>query len=146
MKLRVWYIRNVPGKPRLLHVESVEEAKVKIRELTEQDLKDDGVVSNAMGLEYYDEEDKDWSEYYDNEGQDIMEMMKGEREMNNNDTPELQLSGLDGNVFSILGRARQVAKKAGWSKEKIEEFSNKAMGAGDYDHVLQICMDYFDVT
>jgi len=59
--------------------------------------------------------------------------------------PELELSTQDGNVFSILGRATKVARKAGWSEERIKEFQKKAM-SGDYDHALQICMDYFDVS
>ena len=59
--------------------------------------------------------------------------------------PELELSGQDGNVFSILCRATRVARKAGWSKEKIEKFKKEAQ-SGDYDHALQTCMDYFDVT
>jgi len=60
------------------------------------------------------------------------------------DKPELELVGQDGNVFSILGNATRVARKAGWSKEKIEEFQKKAM-SGDYNNALQTCMDYFDV-
>lgn len=58
--------------------------------------------------------------------------------------PELELSEQDGNVFSILGRAIRVAKKAGWSKEEIEKFQNEFRG-GDYDHALQTCMKYFEV-
>jgi len=61
------------------------------------------------------------------------------------DKPELKLSDMDGNAFSILGRATRVAIRAGWSKEKISEFQKKAT-SGDYDHVLQTCMDYFDVV
>lgn len=30
--------------------------------------------------------------------------------------PRLKLSGEDGNAFSILGRAKQAAEKAGWEK------------------------------
>lgn len=59
--------------------------------------------------------------------------------------PELELTGQDGNVFSILYRATGVAKKAGWSNEKIKKFRKEAT-SGDYDHALQICMEYFDVT
>lgn len=59
--------------------------------------------------------------------------------------PELELSGQDGNVFSILGRATTVARKAGWDEEKIKKFQDEAMSK-DYDHALQTCMEYFDVT
>lgn len=58
--------------------------------------------------------------------------------------PELVLVGHDGNAFSILGRAIQAARKAGWSQEKIEEYRKEAMG-GDYNHLLNVTMNYFDV-
>jgi len=59
--------------------------------------------------------------------------------------PELKLIGEDGNVFSILGKAMRAARQAGWSKEKIEKFQKDAM-SGDYDHVLQLCTEHFEVT
>ena len=59
--------------------------------------------------------------------------------------PVLNLVGQDGNAFNVLGLARQAARKAGWSGEKIEAFLNEAM-AGDYNHLLFVCMDYFEVT
>jgi hypothetical protein len=58
--------------------------------------------------------------------------------------PRLNIVGGDGNAFFILGKALVAAKKAGWSQEKIQEFSDKAR-AGDYDNLLTTCMDYFDV-
>lgn len=58
--------------------------------------------------------------------------------------PELSLCGEDGNAFSILGRAFRAAKKAGWTEEQTEKFKNEAT-AGDYDHLLQTCMKYFEV-
>ena len=59
--------------------------------------------------------------------------------------PRLKLIGEDGNVFFILGKATREARRAGWSKEKIEKFQKEAMSS-DYDHALQTCMDYFEVT
>ncbi|MBL7083419.1 MAG: hypothetical protein ISS41_07305 [Candidatus Aminicenantes bacterium] len=59
--------------------------------------------------------------------------------------PELRLIGEDGNVFFILGKAVREAKRAGWSKEKIKAFQEEAM-SGDYDHVLQLCMEHFEVV
>jgi len=58
--------------------------------------------------------------------------------------PRLKLVGADGNAFAVLGKAIHTARCAGWSQEKIEEFRKKAM-EGDYDHLLQTCMDYFEV-
>ena len=63
--------------------------------------------------------------------------------------PVLQLSGQDGNAFFIIGWASRVAREAGWSQEKIDEFTVEAMSGKeqlwDYDHVLQTCMKYFEV-
>ena len=58
--------------------------------------------------------------------------------------PELRLVGEDGNAFAILGAAQRAARKAGWPKEMVEEMMNKAK-SGDYDHLLQTMMEYFDV-
>jgi len=59
--------------------------------------------------------------------------------------PKLQLIGEDGNAFVALGKARRVARKAGWSKEKIDEMMQEAK-SGDYDHLLQTMIKYFDVS
>lgn len=57
--------------------------------------------------------------------------------------PQLQLVGMDGNAFSILGRARQAWRRAGndmdeWTKIHAEATS------GDYNHLLQTMMEHFD--
>ena len=59
--------------------------------------------------------------------------------------PELELSGQDGNAFFIIGRATKVGRKAGWNEEEVKKFQKEAT-SGDYDHVLQTCMKYFDVV
>lgn len=61
------------------------------------------------------------------------------------DKPKLKLVGQDGNAFIILGLARRAAKKANWPDERWEEFDAKAK-SGDYDNLLRVCMEYFDVT
>lgn len=75
MKLQVWYVKNPPSDAQNFPVSSVLMAKIKIRELTERDLEDEDVGSNAMGLEVF--EDGEWVEYYDNQGRDIMELIEG---------------------------------------------------------------------
>jgi hypothetical protein len=55
------------------------------------------------------------------------------------------LDGPDGNVFAILGKANRVARRAKWSKEKIEKFMNEAMSS-DYNHALATVENYFDVV
>jgi hypothetical protein len=58
--------------------------------------------------------------------------------------PKLKLVGQDGNAFVILGLARNAARKAGWTPEKIAEYT-KAAQAGDYDNLLRVTTEYFDV-
>ena len=55
--------------------------------------------------------------------------------------PVLKLTGSDGNAFAILGKASRVAKQNGlhWNKIRAEAM------AGDYDHLLQTMMKYFQV-
>jgi len=72
-ELRVWWIRNVPNKPIHYQVKDIDEAKKKINELTQDDLKNKFVEDNVGGLEIF--ENEEWSEYYNDEGQDIMKIM-----------------------------------------------------------------------
>lgn len=59
--------------------------------------------------------------------------------------PSVQLSGEDGNVFSIIARVGKALKRAG-QPELAEEFSNKAFDAGSYDEVLRLCDEYVEVA
>jgi len=59
--------------------------------------------------------------------------------------PAIRLSGKDGNAFAILGTVTAALKKAGCSKEHRDAFMREAM-SGDYDHLLQTCMKYADVS
>lgn len=54
----------------------------------------------------------------------------------------VQLSGEDGNAFSIMARARRAARRAGVPKEDIERFTEEAT-SGDYDNVLQTVIRWF---
>jgi len=60
------------------------------------------------------------------------------------DQPTLTLVGRDGNAFGILSNAKGVMRKAGWPKELQDEVMEEAKN-GDYDHLLQTMMKYFDV-
>lgn len=55
--------------------------------------------------------------------------------------PILELLGHNGNAFVILGRAMKVAKKNNMDWDKIE----KEATSGNYDHLLQTMMKYFEV-
>jgi len=58
---------------------------------------------------------------------------------------KVKLSGEDGNAFFILGRVRKALRKVGATDAQIKEFSDDAM-SGDYDHVLQTCMKWVNVS
>ena len=52
---------------------------------------------------------------------------------------DLELEGLDGNAFSLMGAFRRQAKKEGWTPEEIKEVLDECQ-TGDYDHLLQTLM------
>ncbi len=60
------------------------------------------------------------------------------------DKPIVKLAGVDGNAFMVLGAALKAAKKARWTQEQIDTYKTEAM-SGDYDHLLQTTMKYFEV-
>lgn len=55
------------------------------------------------------------------------------------------LTGQDGNAFTILGHCREAARDAGLPEHEIAAFTDDAM-AGDYDHLLQTAMRWFNCT
>jgi len=59
--------------------------------------------------------------------------------------PFVQLSGEDGNVFSIIGSVTKALKKAG-VPDRAKEFTDKAFDASSYDEVLRLAMEYCDVA
>ncbi len=58
--------------------------------------------------------------------------------------PVCRLVGQDGNVFFIIGRVRRTLQTAG-KPDQAREFADRAFGAGSYDEVLQLCMEYVEV-
>jgi len=54
------------------------------------------------------------------------------------------LTGHDGNAFTVLGQCREAARDAGLSEDEIANFMDEAM-AGDYDHLLQTAMRWFEI-
>lgn len=57
----------------------------------------------------------------------------------------VKLTKTDGNAFAILGKVKRALKDGEVSQETIDEFLKEAM-SGDYDHLLQTCMKYVNVT
>jgi hypothetical protein len=60
-------------------------------------------------------------------------------------TVKVRLTGTDGNAFAIIGKVRLALRRAGVPAEEVEAFSEEAM-RGDYDHVLQTCMNWVEVS
>ena len=54
------------------------------------------------------------------------------------------LTGQDGNAFAVLGQCREAARDAGLSEGEIAAFMAEAI-AGDYDHLLQTAMRWFEI-
>lgn len=57
--------------------------------------------------------------------------------------PTVKLIGEDGNAFYILGKVKHALKQAGLH-EQAEKYMEEAT-AGDYNHLLQVTMEYVDV-
>jgi len=47
----------------------------------------------------------------------------------------------DGNAFAVMGNFSKSARRAGWTKEQIDEVLQKAM-SGDYDNLLATIMEH----
>lgn len=59
--------------------------------------------------------------------------------------PVVKLLGKDGNAFYILGVCQIAARRAGWSQEQIDAVMAEMTG-GNYDHLLQTALTYFEVV
>lgn len=54
---------------------------------------------------------------------------------------KLDLVGLDGNAFSLMGAFKQAARRQGWTPDEIKVVLDDCM-TGDYDHLLCTLMDH----
>lgn len=52
-----------------------------------------------------------------------------------NKTVNLDLVGVNGNAFAIMGVFQRQAKREGWAQEEIDTVLKEAK-SGDYDHLL----------
>jgi hypothetical protein len=57
---------------------------------------------------------------------------------------KVELTGQNGNALAILGRCRKAAREAGLRDSEINAFVTEAT-SGDYDHLLQTAIHWFDV-
>jgi hypothetical protein len=53
----------------------------------------------------------------------------------------LELVGLNGNAFVLLGAFQRAARKQGWTKEEIDIVMNEAQSS-DYNHLLATLITY----
>lgn len=58
--------------------------------------------------------------------------------------PVVQLSGMDGNVFGLIGACQKALKKAGQA-DNATKLAMECFRSGSYDEALQIMMKYVDV-
>ena len=58
---------------------------------------------------------------------------------------DVQLTGIDGNAFAIMGAVSKALRENDVSKELIDKFQDECM-SGDYDHLLQVCMQWVNVS
>jgi hypothetical protein len=58
---------------------------------------------------------------------------------------KVRLTGQDGNAFVIIGRVLSAMKKAKVSQDDMDAFIAEAQ-SGDYDHLLQTCFKWVDVS
>ena len=58
--------------------------------------------------------------------------------------PTVKLTGGDGNAFAVIGKCHRAARRACWPDDLWTSVREEMM-AGDYDHLLQTAMRYFDV-
>ena len=57
----------------------------------------------------------------------------------------VQLSGLDGNIFAIVGRASKAMKRADF-REEAAEMTKLVMASKSYSDALDIVGDYVEVS
>jgi hypothetical protein len=57
---------------------------------------------------------------------------------------EVQLTGNDGNAYSIMGAVSKALKRAEVPQIEIDQYINRSM-SGDYDNLLQIAASWVQV-
>lgn len=53
----------------------------------------------------------------------------------------VQLVGLDGNAYSIMGRTVGALRNGGATEDQIKQYTEEAT-SGDYNHLLRVTMDW----
>lgn len=58
--------------------------------------------------------------------------------------PIIVLVGQDGNAYNIMAIAARALRKAGYTKEEVDQYFEEAM-SGDYDNLLRVTMKWCEV-
>lgn len=58
--------------------------------------------------------------------------------------PKIKLSSRIRNSFTLIGLAKNAARKARWTEQQIDAYEKEAM-SDDYYMLLQTTMKYFDI-
>lgn len=56
---------------------------------------------------------------------------------------EVELIGVDGNAFMVMGKVTKALKRGGHA-DLVDEYVKEAT-SGDYNHLLKVTMDYVEV-
>ena len=66
--------------------------------------------------------------------------------LTNSKDPDItvKLIGENSNAFNILGICIKAMRRAGLTEEQVDEFRMEAT-SGDYQHLLNTCMRYFEI-
>lgn len=54
---------------------------------------------------------------------------------------KLNLGGLDGNAYALMGAFQRQARQEGWTKEEIDEVITDCK-SGNYDHLLGVLIEH----
>jgi len=57
----------------------------------------------------------------------------------------VKLTGQDGNAFNIMGLVQEALREADVTPSEVADFLTEAKSS-DYDHLLQTCMEWVNVT
>ena len=77
---KVWTVINPPHAATFIPVNSIEEAKILIKKLINEQLSDKDIWGNAFGMVEWDEDMNEFSDWYSDDGDDIMTIIDNEDE------------------------------------------------------------------
>lgn len=60
--------------------------------------------------------------------------------------PKCKLSGENGNIYNLMGKAQRVLRQAGLDNKANEMLDQIHKEAKDYDHAIRIIAEYVEVS